>query len=132
MQEDWREYAACAGMDPEMWFAMPLAGGRLAPKTLRALEICRSCPVMSDCLEWAVSNQVLHGVWGGTTEGERGPLIQATAVAPEPVYEAPRRRCTRCSKLKVLGDFDGDLARCQACNELIRKWERARRAQRSA
>lgn len=137
MEEDWRDYATCVGLDPEMWFALPLARGRLAPKTLRALEICRGCPVRAECLadvlELASSmNYSVPGVWGGTIESDRRLMVKARPRREPTNYDVPRRRCTRCSKLKVLADFDGDLARCQACNELIRKWERARRAQRSA
>lgn len=137
MQEDWRDYAACAGMDPEMWFAMYLARGRLAPKTLRALEICRSCPVKADCLADALAlasamNYAVPGVWGGTIEAERMKMIKARPAVQPVSYDGPTRQCHKCRVHKPLHSFTDGRVRCDPCGEVVRKWEQARRAQRSA
>src|SRR5690606_9161462 len=36
-----------------------------------AKAVCATCPVMSECLEYALAEQVQHGIWGGTTAEER-------------------------------------------------------------
>lgn len=46
--------------------------------TYTAKSICKGqaegfgpCPVRSDCLDYALSNGLIHGVWGGLSEKER-------------------------------------------------------------
>lgn len=59
--------ALCAETDPELFF--PEKGGSVRePKRL-----CRKCPFLAACREWALSNPVAarHGVWGGMSETER-------------------------------------------------------------
>lgn len=67
--EDWRPKAACREMPPTLFFP---DGDRYDYATLeRAKEVCRGCEVRSECLEWAVSHNQEHGVWGGMSETER-------------------------------------------------------------
>jgi hypothetical protein len=39
-----------------------------------ARQVCAACPVRQPCLEYALSNRITHGIWGGLTERERRPL----------------------------------------------------------
>lgn len=64
----WLERAECAGDDTELWFSFDPAGIGAA-KT-----ICRSCPVRSDCLTYALTEDLRWGVWGGLDEHERACL----------------------------------------------------------
>lgn len=43
---DWRESAACAGYDPELWFP-----GNSKLMHQEALHICHTCPVMMQCAD---------------------------------------------------------------------------------
>jgi DNA invertase Pin-like site-specific DNA recombinase len=36
-----------------------------------ARQICAECPVRQQCLEFAVSNRIVYGIWGGLTGPER-------------------------------------------------------------
>lgn len=70
-QDAWRAYAACRGMDTDLFY--PEGRGR----TLRAREqiakgVCLDCPVARQCREAASSLPERYGIWGGLTEGERG------------------------------------------------------------
>jgi hypothetical protein len=42
-----------------------------------AKAVCRTCPVIQKCLDYALSAQEAEGVWGGTTAKERELLIAA-------------------------------------------------------
>jgi WhiB family redox-sensing transcriptional regulator len=52
-------------MDPSVFFPSDGIGVQVAQR------ICAECPVKVDCLEYALSEGVDHGVWGGTSERER-------------------------------------------------------------
>jgi WhiB family redox-sensing transcriptional regulator len=71
MARDWRDDAACAGMDTEWWFPVSAYPHGTELLQLRAAqETCGSCPVRLDCLQWAVEHHE-RGVWGGMTEAQR-------------------------------------------------------------
>lgn len=42
--------------------------------TLLALRICSSCPVQRECMDYAMEQAEMFGVWGGLTEKQRGRL----------------------------------------------------------
>ena len=64
----WRELAACRGTDLEVFF--PGRGETAGP----ARRVCARCPVREPCLDYAITNRIVHGVWGGLTERERRAL----------------------------------------------------------
>ncbi len=66
----WRQKAACRGVDPDIFYPV----SEEAAEEARA--ICRSCPVLETCLEWALSSRERDGVWGGATERERRRIIR--------------------------------------------------------
>jgi WhiB family redox-sensing transcriptional regulator len=69
--QTWRLKAACAGRDQAIFFPeVPLT--RISWAEARA--ICRECPVVIDCLFYAVSARVEHGMFGAKTPEERRRL----------------------------------------------------------
>jgi WhiB family transcriptional regulator, redox-sensing transcriptional regulator len=64
----WQDYALCAETDPESFF--PEKGG----STREAKQVCRSCEVRAECLEYALEHQERWGIWGGFSERERRRL----------------------------------------------------------
>jgi WhiB family transcriptional regulator, redox-sensing transcriptional regulator len=64
----WRELAACRGMNLDMFF--PERGESAEP----ARQVCARCPVREQCLDYAVSNGITGGIWGGMSERERRAL----------------------------------------------------------
>jgi WhiB family redox-sensing transcriptional regulator len=66
--DDWRQRAACRGMDTDVFF--PESDDDAGP----AKEICARCPVRDACLEWAIATRQDEGVWGGMTGVERRRL----------------------------------------------------------
>jgi WhiB family transcriptional regulator, redox-sensing transcriptional regulator len=67
---DWRHDAACRDSDPELFFPIGNIGPALA-QIEDAKQICHMCPVMTDCLQWALETGQEAGVWGGASEDER-------------------------------------------------------------
>jgi WhiB family redox-sensing transcriptional regulator len=68
----WQDAAACQGMDASTFYAHD--GQRAA--SLRqhddaAKQICASCPVVRQCLQYALDTREAWGVWGGKTADER-------------------------------------------------------------
>ncbi len=39
-----------------------------------ARQVCAACPVRQQCLDYAITNRIGHGIWGGLTERERRAL----------------------------------------------------------
>ncbi|MFH8371410.1 WhiB family transcriptional regulator [Streptomyces sp. NPDC018031] len=71
--------AACSDADPELFFPT----GNTGPALLQIEEakgVCTSrCPVIDQCLRWAIDNNVQHGVWGGLSEDERRRMKRHSA-----------------------------------------------------
>jgi WhiB family transcriptional regulator, redox-sensing transcriptional regulator len=64
----WRYRAACRGADLEVFF--PGRGESADP----AQRICAQCPVRQPCLDYAISNGIVDGIWGGLAERDRRAL----------------------------------------------------------
>jgi WhiB family redox-sensing transcriptional regulator len=60
--------AACRGMGPAQWF--PSKG----KATNAVRERCAACPVVRECLDYALADPTLQGIWGGTSEEQRDQL----------------------------------------------------------
>lgn len=83
---DWMEHARCAEVGTEMFFPAERSdadsrgpehwSGEGSTAMLRAAkDICRGCPVRLDCLEFAVSNGISYGLWGGLTGRNLAVLV---------------------------------------------------------
>ena len=70
---NWRQRAACLTEDPELFFPIGSTGPAIR-QAEEARTICRRCPVVAECLTWALDAGVEHGVWGAQTEDERRAL----------------------------------------------------------
>jgi WhiB family transcriptional regulator, redox-sensing transcriptional regulator len=64
----WRELAVCRGTDLNLFFP-----GR-GESAGAARQVCAACPVRQPCLDYAITNRIAYGVWGGLTERERRAL----------------------------------------------------------
>ncbi|MET9387507.1 WhiB family transcriptional regulator [Streptomyces sp. NPDC002928] len=76
----WREMAICQDQDPDLFFSVgPITSGPTLIQTDEAKAVCRRCPVMKQCLNWAIRVDPVEGIWGGTTEAERRAMRHRTA-----------------------------------------------------
>lgn len=69
LETEWMDQALCRKQDPELYFG-------LAVKQEGIKIHCRPCPVLRECLEYALDNNIKSGVWGGLTSYERNKLIK--------------------------------------------------------
>jgi WhiB family redox-sensing transcriptional regulator len=71
--DTWRNRAACADEDPELFHTSPSdRAGRGDKRVAQAKAVCAGCSVRAECLDWANSNHIREGIWGGLTSEERG------------------------------------------------------------
>jgi WhiB family redox-sensing transcriptional regulator len=70
--EEWKKWALCAEVGGEWFF--PEAKCRPDPQVLR---LCEACPVRQECLDYAIANRLMEGVWGGLTGKQRARYASA-------------------------------------------------------
>lgn len=103
---NWRQNAACVGVDPELFFTATYEDRK------EALAVCARCPVIDQCRDDALRDLFQYGVRGGMS-------AQARAVLPRP----GRAPCgTRSGYVRHLRR--GDQA-CTPCQEAERAYKRA-------
>lgn len=89
---DWRHEAACARPENAgLKFFTPNDQDRYEARALCISE----CPVRTECLQAALTNQEIHGIWGGIDEYElrRDLSLDFTG---KPVKRARPPRCPSC------------------------------------
>lgn len=71
MENNWMAEGNCNNHPPAVFFPSDGVGVEIAKK------ICATCPASESCLEYALSNRIDHGVWGGTSERQRRRILRA-------------------------------------------------------
>ena len=88
----WVLKGLCLSTDPDELFVSGAA-------QRGAAALCRSCPVVTECLVDALDNKVEFGVWGGMTERQRRALMkQHPDVVSWSEFFAARRRRLKTNK----------------------------------
>lgn len=74
--EGWMEKAACTAYPPDWWHT-ELRGPR-QDETEAAKQVCASCPVAVNCLDYAMRTETndwgRYGIWAGLTPEQRREL----------------------------------------------------------
>ena len=81
LQIGWQYRAACKGPVSNLFFApnhLERKEERLARESA-AKAICRTCPVLAECREYALLVREPHGIWGGLNEHERAERLAPSA-----------------------------------------------------
>lgn len=55
----WMKYASCKEIGVEVFFPDDPA------EIDKVFEVCDNCPVRGECLDYAIENEEVWGVWGG-------------------------------------------------------------------
>lgn len=89
--------AACAGDRSQDW--IPDREPNVVPAEI--LELCTSCPVRSECLQWALAADA-EGIWAATTTKQRRGKDphESNAVHTGPGSSSLYRRGCRCGECK--------------------------------
>jgi WhiB family redox-sensing transcriptional regulator len=119
---DWRGSAVCRQVDPELWF--PEKGGDAGTVAKR---ICATCPVLDDCLEFAVLAGVRDGIWGGKAPDELRKIRKRRGLS-QPA--APRVPVEQIRALSGRGWLAPGIAALVGCTE--RSVHRVLKAHREA
>jgi len=73
---DWQMNAACRGQDTANFYHPENERGpSKARREARAKAVCATCPVVANCLRWALAAREPYGIWGGTSVEERERLL---------------------------------------------------------
>lgn len=105
-------HAACRGLNPKLFF--PERGEMVSQE---ARDVCASCPVQEECLEYAIRVGERDGVWGGKSGRQRRDMRSAE------VERTRQQFCIQCGGL-FLGNY-----RSKICSEGCRvKRQNAARA----
>jgi WhiB family redox-sensing transcriptional regulator len=116
--QNWREWAACFGLDPEQFFPAPSGH---PDRAAEAKRVCAGCPVRELCLADALANADMHGVRGGKTADERLKLRR----------RAHRRKATCGNRGGYVAHRKRGEQPCDPCREAhnayLRAWEARRR-----
>lgn len=104
----WMADGLCSQTDPEAFY--PEKGG----STREAKAVCRRCPVIDECLAYALEHVERHGIWGGLSERERRRLKKANPTTPaEPRVvvhrDGPHNSQTTLTRLAELGVTSRDV-----------------------
>lgn len=71
----WQVYGACHNQPELLRYFFPPSGQEnpdsKVDREAAAKSICYGCVAMNKCLEYALSENINHGIWGGLTEEER-------------------------------------------------------------
>ncbi len=73
---EWAMQAACRGTDTAVFYHPENERGpSRRRREVRAKQICKDCPVVANCLRWALAAREPYGVWGGLSVEEREALL---------------------------------------------------------
>jgi WhiB family redox-sensing transcriptional regulator len=73
---DWQGVAACRGYDTSMFYHPENERGpSRVRREMQAKAVCANCPVVENCLRWAIAAREPYGVWGGLSAEEREALF---------------------------------------------------------
>lgn len=79
---EWQEQGNCVGVDTNIFFPESnLRGKNKAQAYAKAKSYCKGCPVVSECLEFALKIEEPFGVYGGLTEDERRVILRRKGTA---------------------------------------------------
>lgn len=95
--KDWRDQAACRTEDPELFFPKGDSGPWL-PAIEEAKNVCRRCPSAGACLQFALTEGIDSGIFGGLTEQERRSVRRTAKRRQIPVGQAVARKAARTPK----------------------------------
>lgn len=128
MNTHWRASAACAGSDPDMFFA------KARDLTMEARRVCSGCPVKQLCLDAAMAEEkaspakIRAGIRGGLTPRQRNNLAVQRRGAPRITGGNPLAPCgTNAAYDRHLRNNEPVDEACRVAHNEKRRTDRAKR-----
>ncbi len=84
------ENGSCKGLPTEWWFPAFHPTREQRAFHSHAIEICKECPEQKECLNFAIENSTLLGIWGGTHWRERRRMRVSMGSKPGIPFEKTR------------------------------------------
>lgn len=134
MDARWRFRAACKGRAEVL---DPPGGFVTLPQLWEARDLCRGCPVFTQCRRDAdalESGNDPGGMIAGLTEADRSRLRHSARPLPRAAATCGALTCSKCQKTKTPGEFGTDpktgLPRvtCLRCSAYLARRRAARKA----
>jgi WhiB family redox-sensing transcriptional regulator len=94
MNEDWRLDAYCRGKETNLFYPEPGIKGA-AEQTKAMKTICALCKVSAECLQTAIENSEMYGIWGGLTPKERTKVRREYSVLTKEIAAVLVKRNVR-------------------------------------
>ncbi len=122
----WMTDAACAQVDPELFYPEKGDTGRVAK------QVCAACPVRAECLAFALARGERFGVWGGESARVRRALLAARGEQPardggaRHLQRDVRQRVAQIRRLTEAGLCDRQVADRIGCTQRTVQRLRAR------
>lgn len=111
----WARLARCRTAPTSLFF--PTQGDDVD----QAKDLCRGCPVLAECRDYALTYPRLHGVWGGLSERQREQMVGPLPLDPEEAGLLPCGTAAAYKRHLRHGE-----APCLACTEANRLANRLR------
>jgi WhiB family redox-sensing transcriptional regulator len=80
---EWSTAGLCRSHEADLFFPEGETSAGALAEINRAKAVCRACPVMTRCQDWALNNHEDHGVWGGLSEADRRNLHRRRTRNPD-------------------------------------------------
>lgn len=75
LDQRWKDDAACRGMDTNLFFPDE-DNPTDYRKFVTARKVCASCPVSTECLDYAITLNIEIGMFGGMSRKQRRIYVQ--------------------------------------------------------
>lgn len=72
--DEWRKQAECKGVTTAEFFS----DSRVVINRVKSM--CKVCPVKKECLEFALNNEIMFGIYGGMTPKERNQAFKHVVI----------------------------------------------------
>lgn len=112
----------CRGVHTSLFFI----GTGNATEARQAKSVCAGCPVLDECMEYAVADPELSGVWGGTSFLDRREIRKARGSTSRMSRVKNPAACgtpAGYNRHRMAGE-----ASCESCKEARRAYEAERKA----
>jgi len=116
------EGAACKGQG-DLFFTSDPTG----QTTRQAKAICRHCPMQGQCLDYALADLSMQGIWGGTTERDRRIIRKSRGLAVRQIKPITHGTMAGYRAHERRGE-----AKCEWCIAAMRQYRAVQMADRHA